>query len=84
MDDLHECLNVAGSSINVMVRSRGHVNDWEHFAEEADDEAWGYRSACHRKGESFVFLTSRNRSFVRDNVPFTFDSSRRIRQMFRC
>ena len=33
-----------GSSINVMVWARGHQNDWEHFAQEADDEAWGYRS----------------------------------------
>lgn len=32
------------SSINVMVWARGHQNDWEHFAQEADDEAWGYRS----------------------------------------
>lgn len=32
------------SSINVMVWARGHQNDWEHFAREADDEAWGYRS----------------------------------------
>jgi choline dehydrogenase len=30
-----------GSSINVMVWARGHQNDWEHFAQEADDEAWG-------------------------------------------
>ncbi|MBM0108552.1 GMC family oxidoreductase N-terminal domain-containing protein [Steroidobacter sp. S1-65] len=33
-----------GSSINVMVWARGHRNDWEHFAEEAGDDAWGYRS----------------------------------------
>jgi choline dehydrogenase len=33
-----------GSSINVMVWARGHENDWEHFAQEADDDAWGYRS----------------------------------------
>jgi choline dehydrogenase len=33
-----------GSSINVMVWARGHQNDWEHFAEEAGDDAWGYRS----------------------------------------
>ncbi|MBM0104897.1 GMC family oxidoreductase N-terminal domain-containing protein [Steroidobacter sp. S1-65] len=32
------------SSINVMVWARGHQNDWDHFAQEADDEAWGYRS----------------------------------------
>lgn len=33
-----------GSSINVMVWARGHQSDWEHFAEEAGDDAWGYRS----------------------------------------
>jgi choline dehydrogenase len=33
-----------GSSINVMVWARGHKNDWEHFAAEAGDAAWGYES----------------------------------------
>jgi choline dehydrogenase len=33
-----------GSSINVGVWSRGHKNDWDHFAEEAGDVAWGYDS----------------------------------------
>jgi choline dehydrogenase len=33
-----------GSSINVMVWARGHRNDWEHFAAEAGDPAWGYES----------------------------------------
>jgi choline dehydrogenase len=33
-----------GSSINVMVWARGHKEDWEHFAAEAGDEAWGYQS----------------------------------------
>jgi choline dehydrogenase len=33
-----------GSSINVSVWARGHQSDWDHFAEEAGDEAWGYRS----------------------------------------
>ena len=32
------------SSINVMVWARGHQNDWEHFAREAGDPAWGYQS----------------------------------------
>lgn len=31
-----------GSSINVMMWSRGHRNDWEYFAAEAGDGAWGY------------------------------------------
>ena len=30
-----------GSSINVMVWARGHRNDWQHFAAEAGDMAWG-------------------------------------------
>lgn len=33
-----------GSSINVMVWARGHREDWNHFAEEAADTAWGYES----------------------------------------
>ncbi len=33
-----------GSSINVMVWARGHQNDWEHFAAEAQDPAWNYES----------------------------------------
>lgn len=32
------------SSINVMVWARGHQSDWEHFAEEAGDDAWSYRA----------------------------------------
>lgn len=33
-----------GSSINVMVWARGHKEDWDHFAAEAGDDAWGYKS----------------------------------------
>ena len=33
-----------GSSINAMIWSRGHKNDWEYFAEEADDPGWSYES----------------------------------------
>ena len=33
-----------GSSINVMLWARGHQNDWDDFALEADDPAWGYKS----------------------------------------
>jgi choline dehydrogenase len=33
-----------GSSINVMVWSRGHKNDWDHFAAAAGDAGWNYRS----------------------------------------
>lgn len=33
-----------GSSINVMVWARGHQADWDHFAAESGDPAWGYAS----------------------------------------
>jgi choline dehydrogenase len=33
-----------GSSINVCVWARGHKNDWERFAADAGDPAWGYES----------------------------------------
>jgi len=32
------------SSINAMIWSRGHKNDWEYFAAEADDPGWSYDS----------------------------------------
>src|SRR6516162_9148558 len=32
------------SSINAMIWSRGHKNDWEYFAAEADDPGWSYES----------------------------------------
>src|SRR5262249_41947627 len=31
-------------SINAMIWSRGHKNDWEYFAAEADDPGWSYES----------------------------------------
>ena len=33
-----------GSSINVMVWARGHRSDWDFFATETGDPAWGYES----------------------------------------
>src|SRR5215471_14708762 len=33
-----------GSSINLMAWARGHKNDWDFFAKEADDPAWNYES----------------------------------------
>jgi choline dehydrogenase len=33
-----------GSSINAMVWARGHRNDWDHFAAEANDPGWSYES----------------------------------------
>jgi choline dehydrogenase len=36
-----------GSSINVMIWSRGHKNDWDYFASEAGDSAWNYESVLN-------------------------------------
>jgi choline dehydrogenase len=33
-----------GSSINVMIWARGHQTDWDFFASETGDSAWGYDS----------------------------------------
>ena len=44
-----------GSSINVMVWSRGHRADWNYFAAEAGDDAWNYESvlAVYRRIENW-------------------------------
>ncbi len=31
-----------GSSVNAMIWARGHKNDWDYFASETGDAAWGY------------------------------------------
>lgn len=36
-----------GSGINVMIWARGHANDWDYFATEADDAAWSYQSVLN-------------------------------------
>jgi choline dehydrogenase len=36
-----------GSSVNGMMWSRGHKNDWDFFASEAGDKAWGYESVLN-------------------------------------
>jgi choline dehydrogenase len=33
-----------GSSINAMIWARGHESDWDFFASETGDPAWGYES----------------------------------------
>lgn len=33
-----------GSSINAMAWTRGHSSDWDHFAAEAGDQSWSYKS----------------------------------------
>jgi choline dehydrogenase len=33
-----------GSAINVMVWARGHRTDWDFFADQAGDPAWGYEA----------------------------------------
>jgi choline dehydrogenase len=44
-----------GSAINAMVWARGHRSDWNFFAEEADEPAWGYESVLdlHRRIEDW-------------------------------
>ncbi|PWT79930.1 MAG: oxidoreductase [Acidobacteria bacterium] len=36
-----------GSSINVMAWARGHKHDWDFFAAESCDTAWGYESVLN-------------------------------------
>ena len=36
-----------GSSINALAWARGHKNDWDFFASEAGDPAWGYESVLN-------------------------------------
>ena len=36
-----------GSSINVMAWARGHKQDWDFFASEANDPAWNYKSVLN-------------------------------------
>src|SRR5580658_7056551 len=36
-----------GSSINLMVWSHGHKNDWDFFADEVADTAWNYESVLN-------------------------------------
>jgi choline dehydrogenase len=36
-----------GSSINAMIWARGHKSDWEFFASETGDPAWGYESVLN-------------------------------------
>jgi choline dehydrogenase-like flavoprotein len=36
-----------GSSINVMIWSHGHKNDWDFFAAEVADTAWNYESVLN-------------------------------------
>ena len=44
-----------GSSINAMAWSRGHRNDWNYFATEANDPGWNYDSilAIYRRIEDW-------------------------------
>src|SRR5215510_5963692 len=36
-----------GSSINAMIWARGHKSDWDFFASETGDPAWGYESVLN-------------------------------------
>lgn len=44
-----------GSGINLMVWARGHKSDWDDFAFESGDDAWGYASVLdiYRRIEDF-------------------------------
>lgn len=44
-----------GSSINLMVWARGHKSDWDYFAFESGDPAWGYDAVLdiYRRIEDF-------------------------------
>lgn len=44
-----------GSGINLMVWARGHKSDWDYFAFESGDDAWGYASVLdiYRRIEDF-------------------------------
>ena len=44
-----------GTSINAMVWARGHKNDFDHWARQAGDEAWGYQQVLgiHRRIEGW-------------------------------
>jgi choline dehydrogenase len=44
-----------GSSINAMVWARGHKSDWDFFASETGEPAWGYESVldCYRHIEDW-------------------------------
>lgn len=33
-----------GSSVNLGIWMRGHKNDWDYFAQQAEDDAWNYES----------------------------------------
>lgn len=52
-----------GSSINVMVWARGHRADWDHFAAESGDPAWGYESVLgyYRRIEDWQGAADRRR-----------------------
>jgi choline dehydrogenase len=46
----------SGSSVNVSTWSRGHRADWDAYAAEAGDPAWGYEAVldlCRRRIENW-------------------------------
>src|SRR5690242_4501685 len=55
-----------GSSINVMGWARGHQNDWDYFAAEAGDNAWGYEAVLnvYRRIEDWHGNTDQSRRGV--------------------
>jgi choline dehydrogenase-like flavoprotein len=51
-----------GSSVNVMVWARGHRSDWEYFADQAGDPAWGYDSVLD------IYRHIEMTQFIRDSA----------------
>jgi choline dehydrogenase-like flavoprotein len=61
-----------GSSINAMVWSRGHKNDWDFFADEAGDPSWSYESGLHY---SAALMISSATSFGKDSIATWLDGT---------
>jgi choline dehydrogenase len=52
-----------GSSINAMIWSRGHRNDWNFFSSETDDKSWSYDAVLkiYRRIEDWTGLVDPSR-----------------------
>jgi choline dehydrogenase len=75
-----------GSSINAMIWARGHKSDWDFFASETGDPAWGYESVLdiYRRIEDWQGPDSEYRGtggpvFVQ---PLQHDSTPAVRALF--
>ena len=66
-----------GSSINFMYWARGHKSDWEYFAAQARDPAWGYNSVrqIYADIERWRGTGDPERETAHGIIPVTQDSS---------